>query len=433
MNPHKTLETQTSAPDTVDRPNDQLPRGVWIIGGMMFLINLSYVMMYSLSAVYLKTVVGVNTGLIGLLEGAVEAASYAAKLLSGVISDYFRKRKFIMVIGYAMMVLSRPILAMSASFGVVSLARMMERVGNGIQATPRDALVGDIAPPHRRGACFGLKRSLGTAGSFFGGIVAMLAMMYTANNFRQVFWIATIPAAMAIMILIAFIKEPKHHAHPQKLDPQSGIKPTRQPIHWSDLPKLGKHYWMLMIVIFMFMLARFSETLLMLHANQNYGLSETYVPVIMMLYNITYSLSSYPLASLSDRMNRYAFLAFGILVLVLADIVLFTAPNLWVMFFGVALWGLQIGIIQSVSAALVIDIVPGHLRGTALGFYYLISALASIIAGWGAGSIAEYHGEGAAFFASSIVGVMAVLILLAFMPTSRRRRKKAARAAVEKQ
>lgn len=429
MSPTHTQSSSDPHAQNAEKPSDILPKGVWLIGGMMFLINLSFVMMYSLSAVYLKTVVGVNTGLIGLLEGAVEAASYAAKLLSGILSDYFRKRKVIMIVGYAMMVLSRPILAMSASFGVVSLARMLERVGNGIQATPRDALVGDIAPPHRRGACFGLKRSLGTAGSFLGGIVAMLAMMYTANNFRQVFWIATIPAVFAVLILIAFVKEPKHHEHPQKLDPKADVKPTRQPIHWSDLSKMGSTYWMLMVVIFMFMLARFSETLLMLHANQNYGLSETYVPVIMMLYNATYSLSSYPLASLSDRMNRYAFLAFGILVLVLADIVLFSAPNLWVMMFGVALWGLQIGIIQSVSVALVIDIVPGNLRGTALGFYYLISAVASIVAGAGAGTIAQNYGEGMAFFASSIVGMIAVLILLAFMPTSRRRRKKAAKAA----
>ena len=182
---------------------------------------------------------------------------------------------------------------------------------------------------------------------------------------------------------------------------------------------------MLLIVVFMFMLERFSETLLMLHANQNFGLAETYVPVIMMLYNATYSLSSYPIAAMSDRMNRYAFLAFGIIVLVLSDIVLFTAPNLPVMLFGVALWGLQIGIAQSISVALIIDIVPAHLRGTALGFYYLISAIASVIAGAGAGSIAQVYGEGASFFVSAIVAVIAVLILLTFMPTSRRNRRRA--------
>ena len=430
MSSNHTPSSQESQPMTEQppSPHSELPVGVWIIGGMMFLINLSFVMMYSLSAVYLKTVVGVSIVWIGFLEGMVEAASYAAKLLSGVISDYLRRRKIIMVIGYAMMVLSRPILAVSKSFEIVFLARMMERIGNGIQATPRDALVGDIAPSHRRGASFGLKRSLGTAGSFLGGIVAMMAMMWTANDFRQVFWLATIPATLSIVILVLFVKEPKHHEHPQKLDPTEPVKPTRQPIHFSDLPKMGKNYWMLMVVIFMFMLARFSETLLMLHANQNYGLSETYVPVIMMLYNATYCLSSYPLASMSDRMNRYAFLAFGIVVLILSDIVLFTAPNLIVMMIGVALWGLQIGVVQSISVALVIDIVPHHLRGTALGFYYLISAIASVIAGWGAGSIAEYHGEGSAFFASAIMALLSVLILLAFMPTSKRKKKKRASA-----
>ncbi len=425
--PSNTYTDQT--PESHQR-NDQIPFGVWIIGWMMFLINLSFVMMYSLSAVYLKTVVGVSTGWIGFLEGFVEAASYAAKLLSGVVSDYLRRRKIIMVIGYAMMVVSRPVLAISGSFGVVFLARMMERVGNGVQATPRDALVGDIAPPHRRGACFGLKRSLGTAGSFLGGIVAMLIMYITANDFRKVFWIATIPAAIAVLILVCGVKEPKHHEHPLKLDPSEPVKPTRQPIHLSDLPLLGRNYWMLMVVVFMFMLARFSETLLMLHANQNYGLAETYVPLIMMLYNATYSLSSYPIAAMSDRMNRYAFLAFGIVVLILSDIVLFTAPNLFVMLMGVALWGLQIGIAQSVSVALIIDIVPAYLRGTALGFYYLISAIASVVAGTGAGNIAEAYGEGRAFFASAIVAAIAVLILLAFMPTSKRNGKRSQKNAL---
>ncbi len=402
--------------------DSSIPIGVWIIGGMMFLINLSFVIMYSLSAVYMKNVVGVSTAWIGFLEGFVEAASYAAKLLSGVISDYLRRRKVIMVIGYLMMVLARPILAMSNSFLIVFIARMLERVGNGVQSTPRDALVGDIAPPKRRGAAFGLKRSLATAGSFLGGAAAIVAMKATSSDYNKVFWIATIPAVLAILILFVWVKEPKKHAYPQKLDPQETIKPTRQKIQFSDLGKLGKYYWMLMGVVFMFMLARFGETFLMLHANRNFGLSEDYVPVIMMLYNATYCLSSYPIAALSDRMNRYAFMALGIFVLVVADIVLFTAPNLPIMFIGVALWGLQIGVIQSVSVALIIDLVPEHLRGTALGFFYLISAISSVIAGIVAGNIAEQYGEYYAFFASAIVAIIALATLFAFMPRGKNAR-----------
>lgn len=412
---------------TTDIRDDKIPTSIWILGSMMFLINLSFVMVYSLLPVYLKTVVGVSLFGIGFLEGIVEAASYAAKLFSGVLSDYFRKRKFIMVIGYAMMVFARPIMAIANTYSLVFLSRMTERIGNGIQATPRDAFVGDIAPAHRRGACFGLKRSLGVAGSFLGGISATGAMLLTANNYQQVFWLATIPAVISIMILILFIKEPKHHEYPQKVDPQSIVKPTRQPVRFSDLPLLGKNYWMLMGVSFMFLVARFSEAFLMTHANENFGLAPEYGPLIMMIYNTTYCLSSYPMAALSDRMNRYAFLAFGIIVLVLADIVLFAAPNLPIMLMGVALWGLQIGIVQSISAALIIDLVPTDLRGTALGFYHLIGAISAVIAGMGAGKIAQLYGEGASFFTSAIIAVFAVLLLLSFMPTSRRRRKRAAR------
>ncbi len=389
----------------------------------MFLINLSFVIMFSLSAVYLKNVVGVSTVWIGFLEGFVEAASYAAKLLSGVISDYLRRRKIIMVIGYVLLVISRPLLAMASGFGLVFMARTMERLGNGIQATPRDALVGDIAPKERRGASFGLKRSLGTAGSFVGAAVAMFAMWWTSSNYQVVFWIATIPAFVAFAILILFVKEPKHHAFPQKLDPTESVKPPRQKIKMSDLPKLGRDYWLLMVVIFLFMMSRVGEPFIILHANQNYGLSEVYVPLVMMLYNATYCMSSYPMGALSDRKNRHLVLGLGIAILIAADVILYSAPNLMVLFLGVALWGLQIGTTQGVSVALIIDIVPDHLRGTALGVFYLISTIATIISGAGAGTIAEAYGEGMTFFASSIVAILAILFLFVSMPSPKKAKK----------
>jgi len=426
MSPSANLQEQVNQPmplESQPESSKKIPFSVWIIGWMMFLINLSFVIMYSLSAVYLKNVVGVSTAWIGFLEGFVEAASYAAKLLSGVISDYLRRRKFIMVIGYILLVISRPVLAMASNFGLVFTARTMERIGNGIQATPRDALVGDIAPKERRGASFGLKRSLGTAGSFVGGIVAMLAMIWTSSDYQTVFWIATIPAFIAFFILLAFVKEPKRHAYPQKLDPSETVKPPRQKIRMSDLSKLGRDYWLLMVVIFLFMLARFSETLLMLHANQNYGLSEAFIPMIMVLYNATYSLSSYPMGALSDRKNRHLVLGLGIAILIASDVVLFSAPNIFVLFLGVALWGLQIGATQGVSVALIIDSVPENLRGTALGVFYLISSVASIVAGAGAGTIAEIYGEGMAFLTSSIVAIFAILFLFAFMPKHKKSAK----------
>jgi len=202
------MQTQTDPNQKSEKENiPPMPRTVWVLGSMMFLINLSFVMIYSFSGIYLKTLLGVTTVWIGFLEGMAEAASYAMKLFSGMFSDYIGRRKPIMIFGYMLSVFSRPLLAIASSFGLVFAARLMERLGNGIQATPRDAMVADVAHRKRIGASYGLKRSLGTAGSFFGAVCGILAMIWTHNNYQHVFWLATIPAFIAFFILLFFVKE----------------------------------------------------------------------------------------------------------------------------------------------------------------------------------------------------------------------------------
>jgi MFS family permease len=371
-----------------------------------------------LIAVYLKNVIGIGAGLIVFVDGVGEAMSYVAKLFSGVLSDYLRRRKVIMIAGYVLMVLSRPVFAMSSSFIVISVARMMERIGNGIQATARDALVGDVAPPKRKGACYGLKRTLATAGSFMGGFAAMGVMLLTHDDFVQVFWIATIPAVMSILILFFLIKEPKSHLYPQQVDPAS-VKPIRHPIHFADLPRLGQKYWFLMVVSFLFTLARFGEAVLILHANQNFSLPDAAAPLVMILYNAMYSLTSFPMGKISDRMNRYLVLALGMALLIVSDVVLFRATSLWVVLLGVALWGMQIGVSQGVTMALIADLVPEDLRGTAFGMYYFISSIASVLAGAGAGSVAQIYGLWSSFLTSCVIAFIGIFILLVFMPRGR--------------
>ena len=388
---------------------EPIPKTVWFMGMVMFLINTSFLMIYSLSGVFLKTDIGVNTAVIGMLEGVVEAASYAFKLFSGIASDYFRRRKSIMLIGYGLMVISRPVVAVSSSFFVVLFARLMERLGNGIQATPRDALISDVAPPRRRGASFGVMRGMGTAGSTFGGIMATLLMWWTYNNFRQVFWFATLPAVIAFFILLRFIREPDQNLHPK--DHQK-----RHPIHLADLPRLGKSYWVFMVVVAIFLSSRMSETMLVLHAHDNFQLSPTFIPLVMIVFNIAYSISSFYLGNLSDKVGRRTLLFAGVLALILADIVLGIAPNIYVMFFGVVLWGLQMGISNSVFMAYIADQAPEDLRGTAFGFYYFIAAIASLIAGFYGGQLAHLFHESVAFLAGAGIATVSLLILAFFLP-----------------
>lgn len=392
----------------------KLPSTIWMLGAVMCLVNISFVVVYSLSALYLTVSLGISTIWVGLLEGVVEAISFLMKLFSGLVSDYLRRRKSIMVIGYFLTTISKPILALSSSFAIVFMARLFERVGNGIQASPRDAMVSDVAPADKRGSSFGLMRTLGTAGSVLGGILGFCAMKYTNNDFQQVFWIATIPAFIAFFLLSFFVKEPKSHVDSDgKVVP---LKTEKRPIHLKDIFNMGRPYWMLMIVVSIFMLARISETLMVLHAHKNFGLDKTFAPLIMSAYNVTYSLSSYPCGLIADRYGRRAVLLFGILALVISDLFLWQATSLYGIFAGVFIWGIQMGVVHNTFVSMIADLIQEDLRGTAFGIYYLIGAVSSLAAGLGGGYIADSHGVESAFLYSLIIAACALLILLVFIP-----------------
>lgn len=382
-------------------------------------INISYVIIYSLSALYLSSI-GTSYRWIGLIEGIVEAMSFVMKLFSGVISDYLRRRKNLMVTGYAMMVISKPFFAISISILAFSsfwfwimyaAARCTERLGNGIQGTPRDAMVADIAPPQHKGACFGLLRSLGVFGSILGGVGGICAMMWTGSHYQTVFWLTTIPASISILILLLAVKEPRHSIHPRDAKSKTG----HHPLHWSDLSRLGKEFWFLMGIVAVFMLSRVSETFIVLHAHYNFELSTEWAPVIMLLYNITYCLSSYPVGRLSDRIGRYGLLVVMIVVLMLADLLIATAPNLYMLFIGTLVWGIQMGIAQSIFLAIIADLVPEDLRGTGFGVFYLVSAAAVILGGLGAGSLSHLWGFSSIFFGSLVVAGCSLIVLFTFL------------------
>ncbi|WP_010301438.1 MFS transporter [Candidatus Odyssella thessalonicensis] len=404
----------SKAMKTTHKEKKSIPSTVWMIGLIMCLINISYIVIYSLSALYLNTSLGVDIRLIGILEGSAEAISFIMKLFAGVISDYFRRRKPIMVIGYFMTVISKPMMAISANFYNVFAARLLERIGNGIQATPRDAIVGDVAPVEQRGASFGLMRSLGTAGSFLGGGLGFLAMWYTANNFQQVFWLASIPAVVAFTLLVIYIKEPQTH-----IDNDGkvvALKKSRRPIKMADLLSLGKNYWTLMIIVFIFMSARFSETLMVLYSHNSFGLDKTYAPLIMSLYNLTYSFSSYPSGVLADKYGRKSVMIFGTAALVLSDFFMYTASGLPTFFVGVMIWGIQLGIVHNMFVSLITDYAHEDVRGTAIGTYYLIAAIGSFAAGAGGGFVSHYFGIQTIFLGSLLIGLSALGAMMVLLP-----------------
>jgi MFS family permease len=316
-----------------------------------------------------------------------------------VLSDRLRRRKLLTVIGYGLAALTKPLFPLASSLLWVFAARFVDRIGKGIRGAPRDALVGDLAPPQLRGACYGLRQSLDTVGAFLGPLLAIGLMALSADDIRMVFWLAVIPALMAVGVLVFGVHEPNQ-------PPASGQK--RAPIRLIDIGRLGFVYWWVVLVGGVLTLARFSEAFLILRA-QTVGLAVALVPLVVVVMNVIYAASAYPAGAASDRLGRQTMLVGGFAALIMADVVLATADEVWQVLAGVALWGLHMGLTQGLLATLVADSSPAELRGTAFGVFNLVSGLVLLVASVLAGFLWDRYGAPATFFAGALFTTIALI------------------------
>eukprot|EP01037_Dinobryon_pediforme_P015183 gene15183-15326_t len=382
----------------------KIPAGIWILGFVSMLMDISSEMIHSLLPLFMVTTLGASALAVGLIEGLAESTALIVKIFSGVFSDYLGKRKGLAVLGYAMGALTKPLFAVASTTGIVLAARLLDRTGKGIRGAPRDALVADISPSNLRGAAFGLRQSLDTVGAFLGPLLAVGLMLLWANDFRAVFWVAVIPGLMAVALLLFGLREPE----------QRQMTKRTNPIRRENLRRLGGAYWWVVGIGAVFTLARFSEAFLVLRAQQS-GIPVAMVPLVMVAMNLVYALSAYPFGKLSDQMSHKTLLALGLIVLIAADLVL-AASNYWgVILAGVALWGIHMGITQGLLATMVADTAPADLRGTAYGFFNLVSGLAMLLASVLAGLLWDGFGATFTFYAGAIFCVIA-LAGLAWQP-----------------
>lgn len=386
-----------------------IPKTVVSLGWAMMCACLSYVMTLGVFALYLKSI-GHSQTSIGFLEGLFEAISFFVKLCSGVISDMLRNRKGMILLGYAFLVVSPPTVALSTSALGACVGRALNRIGNGIYSVPRDALVGDVAPKHMRGQCFGLNRSMGTIGSIMGGVIAFGAMHYFNCGFKAIFALAGISVLIGLLIIIFSVKD--SYAEPA---PSTTPLMPQQKFKLSDLRELGWDYALVMCVAVVFWLSRIEEAFMPLYANLHFNLSLSYIPLIMTVYNVTYTLSSYPIGILADRTNRVVFLGIGIVILILADLSFFAATTMTEFWVGVILWGIQMGIAMNTFTTLIVDITPKKLHGTAFGCYYIICAICVIISNSSAGFISETWGNRYAYLVSAFIASLSLIILVLVM------------------
>lgn len=397
----KTVATAVKATtDSVTRRG--IPAGIWALGFVSMLMDISSEMIHALLPVYMVAVLGTSTLAVGIIEGIAEATASITKVFSGALSDWLGKRKFLAALGYGLAAFTKPIFPLASSIDWLIAARFIDRIGKGIRGAPRDALVADIAPPELRGASFGLRQSLDTIGAFLGPLLAIGLMWLTADHFQAVFWIAVIPAFLSLGLILIAVKEPER---PKEL------RRVRMPLHRGEISRLGASYWWVVAAATVFTLARFSEAFLILRA-QSIGLPLTLVPIVLVIMNLAYSLSAYPIGILSDRMDRVTILILGLALLIAADLILAFASGIIGIGVGVVLWGLHMGFTQGLLATLIAETAPAELRGTAFGMFNLITGLtllaASVIAGalWDAAGPQGTFLAGAGFAAIAIAGLL---------------------------
>jgi MFS family permease len=379
----------------------EIPGGIWALGVVSLLMDLSSEMIHALLPLYLVTVLGSSMLTVGVIEGVAEATAAIVKVFSGALSDRLGQRKWLAAAGYGLAAFTKPVFPLASSVGWLFAARFVDRIGKGIRGAPRDALVADLSPAELRGASFGLRQSLDTVGAFLGPLAVIALMSLTDDDFTFVFWIAVIPAFLSFAVIVVGVREPER---PQDLEV------VRVPLSPAALARLGIACWLVIGVATLFTLARFSEAFLLLRA-QSVGLAIALVPAVMVVMNIVYALSAWPAGALSDAVGRFGVLAAGFALLILADLALALGSGIAAIGAGVALWGLHMGLTQGVLATLIADTAPAELRGTAFGLFNLVTGIAMLVASLVAGALWDALGPSATFLAGAAFAALAMIAL----------------------
>lgn len=386
------------------RPIRSLPMSIWALGFGSLFMDTSSELVHSLLPVYMATILGASMVTIGFIEGIAEATAAITKVFSGVLSDYLGKRKFLVVLGYGLGAVTKPVFPLATSIWWVFGARFVDRVGKGIRGAPRDALVADITPPQLLGAAYGLRQSLDSVGAFIGPLLAIVFMVWFANDIKAVLWVGVAPAFIAVALFVFAVREPGS---------ESRSTNKGAPITLAGARRLELGYWLIVLLGAVFTLARFSEAFLVLRA-QSVGLELSFVPLVLIAMNVVYAAAAYPAGVAADRMSRWTLLFLGLAVLVIANLVLAMAAMPWQVFAGAALWGLHMGLTQGLLSKLVADNAPAMLRGTAFGVFNLVGGVAMLLASVVAGALWELVGPaatfsaGAAFAASAAIGILVI-------------------------
>ena len=389
---------------TSARPRRALPGGIWALGLVSMLMDTSSELVHSLLPILLSSVLGASAATIGVIEGVAEATAAVSKVFSGAISDFFRRRKALVLLGYGLSAGTKLVFPLAATIGWVFGARFADRIGKGIRGAPRDALIADLVPPDLRGAAYGLRQALDSVGAFAGPLLAVAGLALLNGNIRGTMWIAVLPAVLCVALIVFGVHEPADAA-----------SAPRKRLGLADARRLPLRFWLVIALGAVFTLARFSEAFLILRA-QDVGLALGFVPLIMIVMNLVYSAGAYPAGAAADRFSARGLLLAGLGVLMVADLLLAAARSPLLAFTGAGFWGLHMALTQGLFSRLVANAAPAELRGTAFGVFNLVGGGATLLASILAGALWTALGPAATFGAGAGFAALAAAGLLAFRP-----------------
>jgi MFS family permease len=396
------MERSSASTDEDGRPRS-LGRNVYALGAVSFFTDVSSEMIYPLLPVFLTAVLGASAGFIGAIEGAAESTAALLKLASGWWSDRVRRRKPMVVAGYALASAVRPLVAIAQSATQVLLIRVSDRVGKGIRNSPRDALIADSVHPSIRGRAFGFRSAADNAGALLGPLIAFAILSWWHVSLRTVFWLAAIPGAIAVVVAVAGVKEVA------RTGAATGKKAELR-------GAMGANFWAFMFIIFIFTLGNSTDAFLLLRARQ-LGVPVALAPILWALLNGVKSISNVPGGSLSDRVGRRPTLVAGWLVYALVYLLFARASHAWHAWALFAAYGVFFGLTEGTELALVADVVPAARRGAAYGWYYLAIGIGALPASLLFGLLWDRYGSPVAFGTGAALALAAAVLLALARPT----------------
>ncbi len=377
-------------------------RNLFALGFVSFFTDMSSEMVFSLLPTFLLGLPGSSMAVLGLIEGTAEALSYALRAVSGIFSDKFRKRKLFVLVGYALSNAVKPLFAVARVPFDVFVIRVGDRVGKGVRTSPRDALLCESVSEKRRGAAFGLHRTLDQAGAILGPVIASVAMIILSFTVRDIFWLSLIPGTIALFIILFLVNE-----HTGKSTSEfkllEGVKSV-----------LKGNFSRLLIVVSVFSLGAFNFSFVLLNA-KDAGIADSLIPLVYAAVNVAYAAIAIPAGVLSDRIGKEKVMVLGYGVFLSSVLLILLPVNGVVALLVAVVYGAYLGIVETVQRALIPDYVGQSLRGTAYGLYYLLVGSAFFVSNAVVGTLWEYFGSPVASTYSLILSVVAILAMILFV------------------